>query len=89
MGASLLFQYNPPMAIMTEINKARLLAADTTPYLFMHHIETLGYAIYDQFDAKLISPVTEESLAVLFQRDERNNEMLDCVAIRQWDFDVK
>jgi hypothetical protein len=87
LGASRLFQYNPPMSMLVEVNEERLRAGGVKAYDFLIQIEKLGYDLVVSETAMPISPVTEQIVLDELNRDDSRS--FDVMAISKsalWDF---
>lgn len=60
LGATRLFEHNPPLSMLIEINTERLHAVGSSPILLLQQIEQLGYDIIESATGRMMSPVSEQ-----------------------------
>lgn len=61
-GATRIFEFNPPYAIITEANEERLLAGGWSTLTYLQEIERLGYDVFDMNMKIKHSPMDEEKV---------------------------
>ena len=82
LGGKKMFKYNPPYAIIVEINTARLRAAGSTPYDLILYIDKAGYDVINLKYGTAVSPVTEESVLAALEDGD-----IDCICLLRYNRD--
>lgn len=86
LGSERLFKYNPPHAMMVEVNGARLYAGGVEPLSFMDQLEQLGYELHNQADGSKLSPIADRQDILKHHMQSRDVKftsfMMDIVALR-------